>query len=149
MATTSSSRGQLAGLGSRIVAFLIDSIITGIVAGILFAPVVFLVGVGGDGGTAGAGLFLILQLLIPLAIFAYFIVMEGMYGYTIGKKLLNIRVVGENGAKIGMSESAIRNVLRIVDALPTLYIIGIILIAVNDDEQRLGDMAASTYVVKA
>jgi len=148
MATASGSPGQLAGLGSRIVAFLIDSILTGIVGGILVFPLFFLVGLGGDAGPASAGLLLLVQLLIPLVVFAYFIVMEGMYGYTIGKKLLSIRVVNESGGNIGMGKSAIRNVLRVVDALPTLYIIGIILIAVNDDEQRLGDMAASTYVVK-
>jgi len=148
MATTSGSPGQLAGLGSRIVAFIIDSILTGIIGGIIVFPLFFLVGVGEDASAAGAGLLLIAQLLIPLAIFAYFIVMEGMYGYTVGKKLLSIRVVGENGSKIGFGESAIRNVLRIVDALPTLYLVGIALIAINDDDQRVGDMAASTYVVK-
>ncbi|MBX0285935.1 RDD family protein [Haloarcula salinisoli] len=148
MATTSGSPGQLAGLGSRIVAFLIDSILTGIVGGIIVFPLFFLIGVGGETGPAGAGLLLIVQLLIPLVVFAYFIVMEGMYGYTVGKKLMSIRVVGENGSKIGFGESAIRNILRVVDALPTLYLVGIALIAINDDEQRLGDMAASTYVVK-
>jgi uncharacterized RDD family membrane protein YckC len=148
MATTSGGPGQLAGLGSRIVAFIIDSILIGIVGGIIVFPLFFLIGVGGETGAAGAGLVLIAQLLISLIVFVYFIVMEGVYGYTVGKKLMSVRVVDENGAKIGMGKSAIRNVLRIVDALPTLYIIGIILIAVNDDEQRLGDMAASTYVVK-
>lgn len=148
MATTSGSPGQLAGLGSRIVAFIIDAIITGIVGGILTFPLVFLVGLGGDASGAGAGLLFLVQLIFPLAVFAYFIVMEGMYGYTIGKKLMSIRVVGENGAQIGMGAAAIRNVLRIVDSLPFAYIIGIALIAINDDEQRVGDMAASTYVVK-
>lgn len=148
MATVNGSAGQLAGLGSRIVALIIDSVITGLVGGILFAPVVLLVGVGGDTGGAGAGLFLILQLLLPIAILGYFIVMEGMYGYTIGKKLLSIRVVDQNGGEISMGESAIRNVLRIVDSLPTFYIIGIALILLTDDEQRVGDLAASTRVVK-
>jgi len=153
MATTSGSVGQLAGLGSRIVAFLIDSILTSVVAGIvLFLPLFLLLGLtgnGGSGGAAGAGILLFGQLLLPVVILGYFIVMEGMYGYTVGKKLMDIRVVGENGADIGMGESAIRNVLRIVDGLPFAYILGIALIAINDDEQRVGDIAGSTYVVKA
>lgn len=149
MAATSSSPGQLAGLGSRIGAFIIDGIVTSILAGILFVPVIFLVGLGGDAGGAGAGLALLLQLLLPVAILAYFIVMEGLYGYTLGKKLLSIRVVSENGGEIGMGASAIRNLLRIVDSLPFAYILGIALILINDDEQRVGDMAGSTYVVKA
>ncbi|MFC6755986.1 MULTISPECIES: RDD family protein [Haloarcula] len=149
MATTSGSPGQLAGLGSRIVAFIIDAILTGIVGTVLIFPLVFLVGVGGDAGGAMAGVALLAQFLLPLAVFAYFIVMEGLYGYTIGKKLLSIRVVDDSGGQIGMGAAAIRNVLRIVDSLPFAYIIGIALIAINDDEQRVGDMAGSTYVVKS
>jgi len=50
-----------------------------------------------------------------------------------------------------MGKSAIRNVFRVIDVLPVLpvwYVLGYLLIAVSDDEQRLGDMAANTYVVK-
>jgi len=54
----------------------------------------------------------------------------------------------DDGSPIGWSESIIRNLLRIVDALPTLYLLGAILVLVTDDEQRLGDIAANTVVVK-
>jgi len=149
MATTASNVGQLAGLGSRIAAFLIDSILTGIVGGIfIFLPLFFLVGFSSDGGAAGAGILVLFQFLLPVAILAYFILMEGLYGYTVGKKLMSIRVVGDNGSDIGIGAAAIRNFLRIVDSLPFAYILGIALIAINDDEQRLGDMAGSTYVVR-
>jgi uncharacterized RDD family membrane protein YckC len=43
----------------------------------------------------------------------------------------------------------VRNLLRIIDHLPTLYILGIILIAATDKKQRLGDMLGKTLVVKA
>jgi len=152
MATTSGSVGQHAGLGSRIIAYLIDSVLAGTLIGIVLVIPSFvlagLTGAGGNSGAVGALLTLVMQ-LVGLVLFAgYFIVMEGLYGYTVGKKLLSIRVVGENGGDISMGASAIRNILRIVDSLPFAYILGIALIAINDDEQRVGDIAGSTYVVK-
>jgi len=152
MAATSGSVGQHAGLGSRIVAYLIDSVLAGTLIGIVLVfPMFLLAGLTGAGGNSGAlgALFTLLAQLLGLVFFAgYFIVMEGLYGYTVGKKLLSIRVVSEDGSDIGMGESAIRNILRIVDSLPFAYILGIVLIAINDDEQRVGDIAGSTYVVK-
>lgn len=144
MATTSGSVGQLAGLGSRLVAFLVDIIFTSVVGGILTVPLIVLLG----GGDAVVVVGVLVQLFLVLVVFAYFVLMEGIYGYTVGKKLLSIRVVDESGGKIGIGKSAIRNVLRIVDGLPFAYILGVALIALNDDEQRVGDMVASTYVVK-
>jgi len=43
----------------------------------------------------------------------------------------------------------VRSILRIIDSLPAIYILGIILIAATDKRQRLGDMLAKTIVVKA
>ncbi|MBX0285936.1 RDD family protein [Haloarcula salinisoli] len=147
MATTSGSVGQLAGLGSRIGAWLIDATLVGLVLMVIFIPLFVIVGLIAD-GVMGTILYLLVQLLLGLVFTGYFIVMEGVYGYTVGKKLLSIRVVSEDGGAISMGESAIRNLLRFIDILPTAYILGMALIAMNDDEQRVGDMAASTYVVK-
>ena len=87
-------------------------------------------------------------LVFLFIIFAYFIIMEAYVGWTIGKKLLGMRVVDDTGNKIGLSKSSIRNVLRLVDGLPAFNILGIILIAFSSRGQRFGDHVAKTYVVK-
>jgi uncharacterized RDD family membrane protein YckC len=80
--------------------------------------------------------------------FLYFIIMEGFMGATIGKFLLGIRVVKLDGSRIGLGAAIIRNLLRIIDALPTAYILGAILIWTSSRKQRLGDRVAHTVVVR-
>ena len=87
-------------------------------------------------------------LVFLFIIFVYFIIMEAYVGWTIGKKLLGMRVVDDTGNKIGLSKSAIRNILRLVDGLPAFNILGIILITFSTHGQRFGDRVAKTYVVK-
>ena len=86
-------------------------------------------------------------LVFLFVIFAYLILMEAYVGWTIGKRILGMRVVDVSGNKIGLSKSIIRNILRLVDGLPAFNIIGIILIATSEREQRFGDRVAKTYVV--
>ena len=73
--------------------------------------------------------------------------MEAYVGWTIGKKILGMRVVDDAGKKIGLQKSVIRNLLRLVDGLPAFNILGIILIASSARGQRLGDRVAKTYVI--
>jgi uncharacterized RDD family membrane protein YckC len=116
------------GLGPRILAGLIDIVIMLLI----IMPLSFMAG-----QSTGA------------QIGVYFIVMEALKGATVGKMAMGLRVVkAADGSAISWMESIIRNVLRIVDALPFLYILGMILIAVTAKKQRVGDLAASTIVVK-
>ena len=52
------------------------------------------------------------------------------------------------GNKIGLSKSVIRNLLRLADGLPAFNILGIILIASSQRNQRCGDHLAKTYVIR-
>ncbi|MFC1892857.1 RDD family protein [Chloroflexota bacterium] len=61
-------------------------------------------------------------------IFTYLILMEAYVGWTVGKMILGMKGVDGSGNKIGLSKSVIRNLLRFADGLPTLNILGIILI---------------------
>jgi len=124
---------QPVGVGPRIVAGIIDLI----VMMVIIVPLSFIVG-----QSLGA------QLGVSLIGIIYFIVMEATKGATIGKMAMGLKVVKKDGSAISWPESAIRNLLRIVDALPAFYIIGIICIAVTANKQRVGDMAANTLVVK-
>ena len=86
-------------------------------------------------------------LVFLFVIFAYLILMEAYVGWTIGKRILGMRVVDGSGEKIGLSKSIIRNTLRLVDGLPAFNVLGIVLIAISKTEQRFGDRIAKTYVV--
>jgi len=85
-------------------------------------------------------------LVFLFLIFAYFILMEAYVGWTVGKRMLGMRVVDSAGNKIGFLKSLIRNLLRLVDGLPALNILGIILITSSPEGKRLGDRIARTFV---
>jgi uncharacterized RDD family membrane protein YckC len=79
----------------------------------------------------------------------YAILFEGAFGATPGKFVLAIRVRMEDGSRITWGAAVIRNVLRIVDALPFFYIVGAVIMWTNPRRQRLGDKIAKTVVVRA
>ena len=87
-------------------------------------------------------------LVFLFIIFAYLILMEAYAGWTVGKRVLGMKVVDEQGDKIGFTKSLIRNLLRFVDGLPVFNILGIVLIASSPRGQRFGDRIAKTYVTK-
>lgn len=91
--------------------------------------------------------------LVMLAAFAvpilYAMVLEWFWrGQTVGKRLLRLRVVDENGLRLQFTQVAIRNLLRVVDSLPALYVVGGIACVVSQKGQRLGDFAANTVVIR-
>lgn len=86
--------------------------------------------------------------LIFLVVMAlYMIVLEGWLGATLGKRLVGLRVVGVGGGRPGLWKGFVRNVLRAVDSLPTLNILGVILILRSPERARFGDRVAGTRVV--
>jgi uncharacterized RDD family membrane protein YckC len=62
--------------------------------------------------------------------------------------MMTIKVVDESGGSLDGRRIVVRNILRIVDWLPFLYIMGFILLSTSNSKQRLGDIAAKTVVVK-
>jgi PHD/YefM family antitoxin component YafN of YafNO toxin-antitoxin module len=83
--------------------------------------------------------------LFAVITYGYFIVMElTMNGMTLGKKLLKIRTIRNNGQPITLKHSAIRNLFRVfIDN----YGVGVVLIFLTKQHKRIGDFAASTIVV--
>ena len=82
-------------------------------------------------------------------LFAYPVAFElGAGGRTPGKRWSNLRVVSDDGSPVTFRGSALRNVLRLVDILPALYLVGTIAIFATRNNQRLGDLAAGTLVVR-
>jgi uncharacterized RDD family membrane protein YckC len=69
-------------------------------------------------------------------------------GQTIGKRLLGLRVVEASGLRLRPSQIIVRNLLRFVDLLPGLYLIGGVCCVLSSRRQRLGDIAAGTIVIR-
>ncbi len=69
-------------------------------------------------------------------------------GQTLGKRLLGLRVVEATGLRLRPSQVVIRNLLRFVDMLPGLYLVGGACCVLNTRRQRLGDIAANTVVIR-
>jgi hypothetical protein len=90
--------------------------------------------------------FLVLSFLIWFGYDVLFEVLAG--GRTPGKRAVGLRVVRTGGQPVGFLTSSVRNLLRIVDGPATSYIAGIVAIVVSKRNQRLGDMAAGTLVVR-
>jgi uncharacterized RDD family membrane protein YckC len=134
MPAQSQSQLQYAGVGPRFLAILIDSIIVGVVAGILEA-VVFRNSPGLAGGVTG------------LLVLLYFIVLEATQGATLGKMALGLKVTRTDGLAISWGEAIIRNLLRIIDGL-FVYLVGAIFVWTSPLKQRLGDRVAKTVVVR-
>jgi len=85
-------------------------------------------------------------LYFPISI-AYGIVLEWRWrGQTLGKRVLGLRVVDAHGLRLQLTQIALRNLLRAVDMLPLLYLVGGIATLVSRKGQRLGDLAANTVV---
>lgn len=131
----------LAGVGSRFSAGLIDLTIQLAILAALSGG--FLIG-GGFSGWSGAA-FLIFAFLLFAGYDVLFEVLNS--GRTPGKGLNGIRVVCVDGSPVRFLTSTIRNVLRLIDML-FFYLVGITSILVTKRNQRVGDLAAGTLVVR-
>jgi uncharacterized RDD family membrane protein YckC len=80
--------------------------------------------------------------------FLYYWIGEGVWGRTLGKRLFDLRVVRADGAPAGLGRALVRTLLRPVDALPAAYVLGACVIWLTRRDQRLGDLAAGTVVVR-
>jgi len=79
--------------------------------------------------------------------FVYFIVLEAMFGATLGKQLMRVKVVRLDGQNLSVSGVVARNVLRVIDFLPIAYVLGGLLVLGTPGAQRVGDMVAGTTIV--
>ena len=114
-------------------------IVTGVVSTVLALTQV----VSAD--VAGAA-FMLASVVIALG---YPMLLEWRWrGQTIGKKLLRLQVMDDQGLRLQFSQIVIRNLLRAVDFLPGFYGVGGVAAFFNGRGQRLGDLAANTIVVR-
>jgi uncharacterized RDD family membrane protein YckC len=138
----------LAGLGSRFAAFCLDFLIQ-VAVFVAVAAIVALV-LRGGGETSGLIATGILSLVFLLDFFGYFIACEMLWsGRSVGKRAAGIRVVRLGGTPVGFWSSLLRNILRLIDMMPTpLYLVGSVLILSTSKNQRLGDLLGNTVVIR-
>lgn len=92
------------------------------------------------------GFLVVTQLVVE---WFYFIVLElTTRGRSLGKAIVKLRVVGDGGHPLRVSQSLARNLLRAVDMLPGYYAVGLIAMVALDEGKRLGDLAAGTTVIR-
>lgn len=146
-------RFPVAGVGSRFLALLADSLIQVIGYGVLVLIFV-VIGSNLPKAAAPAGASVDKWVLAGVFIFyfllywGYFTLFEAFWnGQTPGKKMCRLRVIRDSGRQITLFESMTRNFLRIVDGLPGFYAAGVITMWCNRQNKRLGDLAAGTLVV--
>ena len=143
----------VAGIGSRFVAVLLDHIIqfvAGIVELLLFVWIASYAPKGNEAPLNTAGKWFIgIVIFLNFCFFAgYFALFEAYWhGQTPGKRVMKLRVIKDSGRQITFFEALARNLMRVVDYLPGLYLVGVITMLCNKQNKRLGDMVAGTLVV--
>jgi uncharacterized RDD family membrane protein YckC len=128
----------------RIVAGIIDAV----VLGVLFFVLAAFLGDSdsGDGGfsVSLSGLPFILYIALS---FSYYFLLENSRGQTLGKMAMKIKVVSIEGP-LTPGKVAVRTILRVIDGF-FFYAVAVVVIAVSKNQQRIGDMAAGTTVVRS
>jgi uncharacterized RDD family membrane protein YckC len=150
---------DVAGIGSRSAAALIDVAIQAATLGLLAILLIFLgrqVGLSASSleRTGGAVLaYAVFAALIVVAVFAilfgYYILFEIVWnGQTPGKRAFGLRVLRENGYPVRSGDAVVRNLVRVIDGPPFGAAIGLMVMLFNERSRRLGDFAAGTIVVR-
>jgi uncharacterized RDD family membrane protein YckC len=134
---------RLAGPAVRLLAYLIDFLVRGV---LVFAAFIFVMA-GGAAGMLGVsmGMYLIILFVID---WAYFGLSEGYFrGKTLGKHLFGLRVIQEAGYPITLWGAILRNIVRAADTL-SFYGVGFLTMFVAGKFRRLGDLVARTVVIE-
>lgn len=140
----------IAGLGSRFLALAIDTLAQFILYA-LAITIVLLAGffnLLGNANFASPWFVAGVVLVLFCVYWGYFAVFEIAWrGQTPGKRSAGIRVIRESGRPLDATAAILRNIMRAIDILPTLYGVGVVCMLVNRKSRRVGDFVAGTVVV--
>lgn len=145
---------SIAGIGSRVVAALVDLLICFAAMALLAIATVVLevpMRIGNSPlGRGGSWLIAFLVLGQFAILWGYYVLFEGLRdGQTPGKRLYRLRVVREGGYSVTFGASALRNLVRVLDLQPGfLYLVGLGSMLATRRSRRLGDLVAGTIVVR-
>lgn len=131
---------NVASVGDRILAFIIDSFILGLY---LISTGLVISGAGLD--AAGEWVY---YMVMGVPLLLYYLLWESLWnGQTPGKAALKLRVVKLDGTQPAFSNYILRWLLRILDISLSSGAIAVVTILLNGKGQRLGDLAAGTTVI--
>jgi uncharacterized RDD family membrane protein YckC len=133
----------LAGPFSRMLAYTIDLAVVVALGQLLEKVVQPLRFFGEDLSTALITAFYFAISLIYMSLAEWF-----WRGQSVGKRLLGLRVVEASGLRLELPQVIVRNLMRFIDALPALYLVGAVACVLNRRRQRLGDLVAGTVVIR-
>jgi uncharacterized RDD family membrane protein YckC len=147
--TTPVPRAETRVTGRRVVQYLIDSFLVGLIPGLVSIPFdrsnsTFIHVLGG-----------IVTFVVFVVIgFVYWVfVPDRQNGQTLGMKLLGLRIISKGGGRANMAQLFIRWICLIFDAIPYTWpftgLVGFIVILCSKDRQRIGDHLARTLVITA
>jgi uncharacterized RDD family membrane protein YckC len=134
---------ELAGMGARALAWSLDLVVMG-------ALTMLALVVSSTFGTWFQGLATAAYFVAAFAIqWGYGALCEWRFrGQSVGKRIVGLRVISFYGTPVTFVQAAIRNLVRIVDLLPAIYLVGGVSALLDSHARRLGDMAAGTVVVR-
>lgn len=143
---------ELAGLGSRIVAAVLDMLLVGAIL-LAIILVLFIMIAGTASGDLGGE---VAPWMVALGLLSAFVTLWGypilfellMKGQTPGKRALGMRVIREGGFALTPAVVVVRNLMRVVDFLPAGYALGVLVMMIHPRYKRVGDMVAGTIVIK-
>jgi uncharacterized membrane protein SpoIIM required for sporulation/uncharacterized RDD family membrane protein YckC len=139
---------DLAGLGSRAAAGIVDTIVAGLGILVLFWLLTLLVGVPGPGDALVGWVLALVIFLLAFAFLGYFVAFEALNGgRTVGKQMLGIRVVMDTGHPVTPTAAVVRGLFRLLDLLVP-FLPGFWMILLHRRNQRFGDIVAGTIVVR-
>ncbi|MDJ0779349.1 MAG: RDD family protein [Gammaproteobacteria bacterium] len=134
---------QVVGPIPRFFALAIDLTIRGVLFFLLSLAMIPFAALGA--AELGGGLYLILLFLME---WFYPVLFEVLWrGQTPGKRVLGISVINDDLTPVTLGPSLVRNLLRVIDFLPLMYLAGLVCMLSNRRFQRLGDLAAGTLVI--
>lgn len=131
---------ELAGLGDRIVAYLVDVL--------LYAAYWFTIVLVSDVTKSGSSYYWAFVAMLPILLYQLLCEIF-LNGQSIGKKVKNIRVISLDGNQPNIGQYIIRWLFRIIDTMVTSGLGAVLTIALTDKAQRLGDILAGTTVVRS
>ncbi len=140
----------LAGIGSRFLAIVFDSLLQFI--GYVVLGLIAALALGGNLGRIWPSAWnwsaAVLILVVFCLYWGYYAFFETIWqGQTPGKRHAGIRVIKDTGRSITAFEAIARNLVRVVDQFPGVYAVGCVTMFLNKKSKRLGDFVAGTVVV--
>ena len=139
----------VARLGDRLIAIVLDTILGGVTFAVTGMYAAVRLGGVTESGFSLEGKPALVGIGAAVAVgFLYYWLLEGIFGATLGKAIMGLRVRDKSGGPCGLKPSLIRNVLRIIDGLG-VYLVGFLVAVFSKLRLRLGDHLAKTVVVES